>query len=475
MTPRILLTIGLLCLPLAVRAEKPNVLFIAVDDLRAELGCLGHNHILSPNIDRLAERGVLFTRAYCQQAVCNPSRASLLTGLRPETLRIWDLPTHFRQTHPQIVTLPQHFRAAGYYAENIGKIFHNWRQDDYRGDAPSWSIPAVMHYARHSDDRVQADGKTSPDLIKVPKCEMRDVEDSAYFDGRIADRTIAALERLRNSDDPFFLAVGFWKPHAQFNAPKKYWDMYDRTTIRPANNPSPPRNGPKIALHNGQEIRRAFSDRPGGRPTDEEAVALRHGYYAATTYVDAQIGRVIDALDRLQMVENTVIAFWSDHGFHLGEHGLWAKTSNFELDAHVPMIIVAPGHASGSNATPVELLDLYPTLAELCGLSVPDHLEGQSLVPLLRNPSALIDRAAFTQHPRPAYPGGKPPEIMGRSVRTSRYRYTEWRQFETNELVAAELYDHQVDSAENHNVADDPKNKLARTEAQRQLVQTFGM
>ncbi len=332
---------------LSIAATPPNVLFIAIDDLRAELGCYGSSHIVSPNIDKLAARGTLFNRAYCQQAVCNPSRASILTGLSPSTLRIWDLPTHFRQRYPDIVTLPQHFKNNGYHTENIGKMFHNWVQDDYKGDAISWSLPAKLHYNHHGADKAQVKGELPPDLSDIPKCVIRDVPDEAYFDGRVAALAVEALARQKGKNQPFFLAVGFWKPHAHFNAPKKYWDLYDREKIPAAANPDPPANVPEIALHNGREICRSFKERPGGRPTATDALALRHGYFANTSYMDAQVGNVIDELDRLGLRENTIIILWSDHGFHLGEHSLWAKTSNFELDARVPVIIVTPDHGHG--------------------------------------------------------------------------------------------------------------------------------
>ena len=218
---------------------KKNVLFIAVDDLRVELGCYGNTIVKSPNIDKLATRGTVFTRAYCQQAVCNPSRASLLTGLRPSTLGIWDLPTHFRQKIPNVVTLPQSFKQQGYFTQNIGKIFHNWRQDDYRGDALSWSVPASLHYNTHGADNPQVKGNVPPNLVNVPRCEMREVADGAYFDGRVAEGAVKALRELNEKQQPFFFAVGFWKPHAAFNPPKKYWDFYKRSEIAPPPNPLP--------------------------------------------------------------------------------------------------------------------------------------------------------------------------------------------------------------------------------------------
>ncbi len=317
--------------------ERLNLLFIAVDDMRVELGCYGDTIVKSPNIDRLAAQGTLFTRAYCQQAVCNPSRASMLTGLRPDTLRVWDLPTHFRRNFPDIVTLPQLFKQNGYHAQGIGKIFHNWRQDDYKGDPKSWSVPAVMHYASHGSDKAIVKGELPPDLAVVPRTEIRDVPDNAYFDGRIAEKAVAALRELK--ERPFFLAVGFWKPHAHFNAPRKYWDLYKRSEISPPANPDRPQDVPEIAMHDSREILRGFK---GRRPNTDQVLALRHGYYAAISYVDAQVGKVIDELDRLGLRKRTIIVFWSDHGFHLGEHSLWAKTSNFELDARVPMIIADP-------------------------------------------------------------------------------------------------------------------------------------
>lgn len=436
--------------------RRPNVLFIAIDDLRAELNCYGASHVISPNLDKLAARGTLFENAYCQQAVCNPSRASALTGLRPDTLGIWDLPTHFRQKRPDITTLPQHFKNNGYHTEDIGKIFHNWRQDDHKGDAPSWSVPQLMHYNSHGNDKARVEGELPPDLSDIPKCVVRDVPDNAYFDGRVADAATAALERLQKSDKPFFLAVGFWKPHSHFNAPKKYWDLYDRENVTLAEHPKPPKDVPPIALHNGREICRSFKNSPGGIPTDDEARAIRHGYLANTTYMDTQLGKVVDKLDELGLAENTVIVAWSDHGFHLGENSLWAKTSNFELDARVPLIIATPDHKPAQRTSALaELLDLYPTLNNLCNLPAPAHkLEGQSLVPALENPATNIKPAAFTWHPRPAYPAnGKNPDAIGYSLRTPTHRYTEWRSYPENQLLATELYDHTTDPDETVNAA----------------------
>ncbi len=445
-------------------AAKPNVLFIAADDLRVELGCYGGTIVKSPNIDKLAARGTLFTRAYCQQAVCNPSRASVMTGLRPSTLGIWLLRTHFRERVPDVVTLPQHFKDNGYFTQNIGKVFHNWRQDTYKGDALSWSVPAVMHYGTHGSDTANVVGELPPEIMKTPRTECRDVPDEAYFDGRIANLATQALRDFSKKKEPFFLAVGFWKPHLPFNPPKKYWDLYDRANIRLPANPNHPEGAPPIALHDSREALRGFKDRPGGKPTHADTLTLRHGYYAATTYMDTQIGKVLDELERLKLADNTIIVFWSDHGFHLGEQGLWAKTSNYELDARVPLIIVAPGQKAGQKSDAlVELLDMYPTLNELCGLSQPEHLEGKSLVHLLEQPCGSHKEAAFTWHPRPAYPApGEPVEAMGYAMKTGRYRYVEWRDFKTGEVRETELYDHQTDPDENRNVFSSAKKETLR-------------
>ncbi len=435
--------------------KRPNVLFIAVDDMRADVGAYGHPFVQTPNIDRLAERGTVFERAYVQQALCNPSRASIMTGLRPDRLGVTDLHTHFRETHPDVVTLPELFMRHGYHAEGIGKMYHNWAQPEWRGDSLSWSVPQVMHYATHGSDSAVVDGPLPPELAGVPRTMMRDVPDDAYFDGRIADLAVEALRRLQ--DEPFFLGVGFWKPHAPFNAPKQYWDLYDREEIGSAPYPDPPAGVPDVAMHESQEIFREYTDREGGEPTDAEKITLRHGYYAAISYLDAQVGKVMHALDSLGIADNTVVVFWSDHGYHLGEQGLWSKRTNFELDSRSPLIIAAPDQAAPGSTTEslVEFLDIYPTLADLTDLPAPSHLEGVSLRPLLDDPDSAVKQVAFTQHPAPAY-SDRNPTAMGFSMRTNRYRYTEWRSLEDRGIIARELYDHTVDPLEMRNVAEQP-------------------
>lgn len=464
----------LLCPALSLHtasAQKPNVLFIAADDLRCDLACYGHPLAKTPYLDQLAKRGVLFKQAYCQQALCNPSRASIMTGHRPDSLKIWDLPTHFREVKPEIVTLPQLFKQQGYFTQNIGKIFHNWRQN-IQGDPASWSVPAVMHYATHGSDKpiISKNEELPVNLSKVLKTERRDVPDSAYFDGRIADLAVGALQELKKKEMPFFLAVGFWKPHLPFNPPEKYWKLYDQSPITAPKNPTPPKNVPQVALHNGREL----LGTKGRTLTTNEVIELRKGYLAGISYLDAQIGKVIDELDRLELGDNTIIVFWSDHGFHLGEHGLWCKTSNFENDAHVPLMISVPKmkQVGTSSKALVELLDLYPTLVELCNLPDPGPLEGKSLVPLLNDPTQKGKPAAYTQHPRPAYYKGSP-QLMGVSVRTPRYRYTEWRDFKTGEVEARELYDHSMDPNENTNVAESPSDDVLFQKAVKLLEKQF--
>lgn len=431
-----------------------NVLFIAADDLRVELACYGQSHVVSPNIDRLAKQGTQFNRAYCQQAVCNVSRASLFTGLRPDTIRVWDLPTHFRQNKPEVVTLPQLFKQHGYHSQCIGKMFHNWRQEKWKGDRASWSVPSAMHYGAHGRDKPMVEGKLPPNLASGKGgTDCRAVPDNAYYDGRITDASIVALRELGKGKAPFFLAVGFWKPHTPFNAPKKYWDLYQREKIPVPKHLQPPTNIPGIAM---------TEYRFDGRKNATELREMHHGHLAAISFLDAQVGRLLGELDALGLRRNTIIVFWSDHGLHLGEHGLLRKTTNFELDAAVPLIISSPHHpkAQQSDAL-VELLDLYPTLAELCGLPAPKDLEGVSLVPILKDPHQTVKQVALTQVPRPPYPRGKDPEAMGYSIRAPRYRYAEWRDFKTGEIKARELYDHDNDPGETANVIDDAKHAEA--------------
>lgn len=457
LVPLILLLSQALC---AGAEPKPNVLFIAADDLRCDLACYGHEIVQTPNLDKLASMGTRFDRAYCAQALCNPSRSSLMTGLRPNTLRLFNLEKHFRDEVPDVVTLPELFKQNGYHTENIGKIFHNWRTE-IEGDPQSWSVPAVMHFASHRDDLPQVDGDLPPNLAQAIRCECRDVPDHAYYDGRIAGLAVEAIERRARSDAPFFLAVGFWKPHLPFNAPKKYWDLYRPEDIPCSPVPQWPTNAPRIAWHNSQEL---LGKKDPPQLTEADTRELRHGYLAGISYLDAQVGRLLEALETHGLTDSTIIVFWSDHGFQLGDHTLWCKTSNFELDARVPMIIAPPKsiivECRKDTSAIVELLDLYPTIADLAGVAPPKTLEGVSLVPLIDGTRGQVKDAALTQHPRPSYYGDDM-KAMGYSIRTNRYRYTQWHDANTGALVASELYDHRADPNESANVYDDPAHASA--------------
>ncbi len=447
-------------------ASKPNVLFIAVDDLRPELGCYGNPLIKSPNIDRLARAGVVFNRAYCQQAVCSPSRSSLLTGARPDTTKVWDLKTHFRKALPEVVTLPQHFKNNGYFVQGMGKIYHGGYDD-----ALSWSVPWVnpkaaaygsaenLALVRKKHQKAVADGRNEEQIQqagKGPAYEGADVPDNTFHDGALADIAVAALRDIKQKNQPFFLAVGFIRPHLPFVSPKKYWDLYDPAKIPLAPNPFRPKGAPEYSVLEGGELR-SYEGVSRGHVPDELARKLKHGYYAAISYMDAQVGRVLDELERLGLRDNTLIVLWGDHGWKLGEHDAWCKHSNVENDTWAPLLLSVPGmKASGKHTDAlVEFVDIYPTLAELARLPLPAHLEGASFRPVLENPGCPWKTAAFSQYPRAL--GAK--HLMGYSMRTDRYRFTAWMQRDDHSQVdAVELYDHQADPQENVNIAGPPQN-----------------
>jgi arylsulfatase A-like enzyme len=429
---------------------KPNVLFFAIDDLRPELGCYGHKTIKSPNIDRLAARGMTFERAYCQQAVCSPSRSSLLTGARPDTTKVWDLVTHFRDALPNIPTLPEHFKNNGYFVQGMGKIYHGGYDDPRSWSAP-WQTPQAIDYAL--DESKGAGGKQKKQGGRGAPFEEADVADNTYKDGKTADLAVATLREVSRKTEPFFLAVGFSKPHLPFVAPKKYWDLYDPARIELAPNPQPPKDAPEFALTSFGELRNYKGMPAEGPIPDTVARRLKHGYYAAASYTDAQIGKVLDELDRLKLASNTIIVLWGDHGWKLGEHGSWCKHSNVEDDTNAPLLLSAPGmKAKGAKTRAlVEFVDIYPTLADLAGLPLPAHLEGSSMKPLLDNPHRKWKSAAFSQYPRG--------QRMGYSMRTERYRFTVWVDRKNHSQVeATELYDHQTDPQENVNVAGRAEN-----------------
>ena len=450
----------------ASAADRPNILFIAIDDLRPELGCYGAP-VLSPNIDRLAARGTLFERAYVQVALCMPSRVSVMTGQRPDTTGVVDFSVDFRDVQADVLTIPQFFRQHGYRALGFGKILH-------RVDHASWSEPhfksqrveddyhtefgrKVLEWTKADHRRLTyvwdlGDGITKTKRPGGLPWEAPEIEDNEVRDGQLADAVVARLEGLAESEQPFFLAVGFHKPHLPFIAPKKYYDLYDPENIAPAPNPDPPRDAPNFATYNWNDLRHYYGIPDVGPVSEQQARELKHGYYACVSFVDAQVGRVLDALKEQGLEDNTVICLWGDHGWQLGEHGMWDKHSNYETSTQVPLIVSAPGMSPARTDALVETVDLYPTLAELCGLDIPDHLEGTSFVRLLSDPELEWKSAAFSQYRRviPGY--GDVARGMGYAMRTDRWRFVEWLVPGTD-FRAYELYDHRTDPGENVNLA----------------------
>lgn len=455
--------------------SRRNVLFLVIDDLRPQLGCYGCGAVSSPRIDRLAAEGMVFEQAYCQQAVCAPSRSSVLSGCRPDTTGIYDLQTPLRQAMPGVLSLPEHFRRQGYETVSIGKVYHHpkddlqgWSREPFQSQG-DWqgrgylTDEAIEEMKRHGEIlRLRGDRRVG----LGPAYEAADVPDNAYHDGADADAAVGAMgdlaEAYRTHGQPFFLAVGFHKPHLPFNAPKHYWDLYDRSSIRLANNPFAPDGATEYSLVDFGELRGYFGLPAAGPVPDDLARTLIHGYLACVSYVDAQVGRVLDALREQGLDDHTAVMLWGDHGWKLGEHGSWCKHSNFEIDARAPLVVRSPGMgaAGGRSEALVEFVDMYPTLCELCGLAVPDHCEGTSFAALLNEPGRRWKSAAFNQYPRPG--------VMGYSLRTARYRYIEWRDAGSGAVRARELYDHQTDPAENVNLAarDEQRPTMDRLAAQ---------
>lgn len=441
--------------------RRPNVLFIVADDLNNDLGCYGHPIVQSPAIDRLAKHGVRFDRGYCQYPVCNPSRVSFLSGLRPEATRIIDLPTPTRShLGAEYVFLPQFFRRNGYRAVKIGKIYHT---GDRHEDPASWDV----------DIRESADAKNPPKeriLSRMPfagsstNSEFVGIslqgDDHEAYDGRLARKGAEELETLARGTQPFFLAVGFRRPHTPYIAPQRYFDLYPPEKLPLPTEP---------ADHLDKLLPVALTYGPHDpRPTAEESRVVRAAYYASITYLDAQVAVLLDAMDRLGLWEETIVVLISDHGYHLGEHGgMWHKMSLFEQSCRVPMLIAAPRQARGESCPrTVEMIDLYPTLLELAGFAVPKHLQGASLVPLLRNPTQAWSRPALTVVSRDQLEGRRLGfGLMGRSLRTERFRYTEWDEGRKG----VELYDHDHDPEEYMNLAADPRYADVVADLQRRL------
>ncbi|MCX7887380.1 MAG: sulfatase [Verrucomicrobiae bacterium] len=452
--------VGCVVAGVAAGSDRPNVLFLVSDDMRPQLGCYGDRTVKSPNLDRLAARGLVFNRAYCQQALCSPSRISLLTGRHPWTTRIYDNNTFLRETMPDVVTLPQHFKNHGYFTQSLGKVYHVGIDDP-----PSWSVPPwhskaprygplgqamrekYVKEARKTGKKLPTKGKGAASYAG-PAFEAPEVGDDDLTDGDTTREAIVALRELAGrGGQPFFLAVGFSNPHVPWVAPKKYWDLYDPADIRLPENRYPPRNAPEFAAKSGEDFY-WYANVPADRNiTPDFGRQCLHGYLAAISYVDACVGRILDELERLNLRQKTIVVFWGDHGYYMGEHNWWGgKHNNYEGATRAPLIIAAPRMKAvgGKTDALVEFVDVYPTLVELCGLAMPQGLEGRSLVPLLHNPKSRWEKVAFSEYPKGGY--------HGTAMRTERYRYVEWRD-KQGRLVATELYDHATDPEENENVA----------------------
>ena len=461
-------------------AAKPNVLFIAVDDMRPELGCYGNTIVKTPNIDRIAARGMVFNHAYCQQAVCSPSRSSLLTGRRPDATKVWDLETHFRVALPDAIALPQHFKENGYYCSALSKIYHHGFEDGRSWNAPHWYPKGYAvdvdpadwtkrTTTRHEVDVSEYSAKaTGPDNDKPlqnkkgkgkagPAFEVSPKSDDELPDGATAAEAVKRIHSLKQKGEPFFLAVGFIKPHLPFVSPKKYWDLYDPDKIPLPAIDHLPEGCPEFAGHNNSELHN-YIGVPKENPIPADfAKTLRHGYYAAISFTDHNIGRLLDALEAEGLADNTIIVLWGDHGWQLGEHGLWHKHTNFEIATRAPLLISVPQQKTAGQKceAPVEFLDVYPTLADVCGLSIPAGLDGKSLKPYLENAKAPMQKVAISQYPRGTPEG----QVMGYSIRDEHYRCTFWRQRTGDKIVATELYDELADPNETVSLADKPAMK----------------
>ncbi len=474
-------TLGLMAGLLAGQAvcaeQRPNVLLILVDDLKPALGCYGDPLAKTPNIDALAARGMRFDLAYCNQAVCAPSRFTLMLGSHSTSTGLYGLGSQLRQIMPDAVTMPQYFaKHGGYHTESLGKVFHIGHGN--QGDPVSFSVPHFHDKVIEYLDPASTDGGqltreeaffTNQKLGQIKSLprgaafESPDVADDQYADGRVAAETIQRLrkaqQRLEKDATPFFITAGFARPHLPFSAPKKYWDQFDPALLPMPQYEDHPVDSPTIAHKRGGEITnyKPVPEDNSATFSDELKRSLIHGYYASASFVDAQIGSVIDELDRLQLADNTIVVLWGDHGFHLGDLGIWTKHTNYEQANRIPILISAPGVTAAGSATlqPAESVDIFPTLAELAGLPAPEGpqpMDGVSLVPVLKNPLQRVRDHAYHAYPK---------QKLGRAIRTERYRLVEWKSLDGVGTTEYELYDYQTDPLETRNLAADNPDVLA--------------
>lgn len=470
---------------LAIEPRRPHVLLICVDDLKPVLGCYGDKLARTPNLDRLAARGLRFDAAYCNQAVCAPSRNNLMLGSRSTSIGIYNLSTNFRAAVPNAVTLTQYFMRHGWRAEGLGKILHVGHGNT--NDDASWSVPhhaeKVVEYVdpanRGGETREEAlfGNRKAAGLRRGAAWESPDVPDDAYGDGRLAREAMRRLQAMKaRSGQPVFLAVGFARPHLPFSVPKKYWDLYDRSKMPLAARTTPPDGAPAYAGKTTLELNQYEPIPERGAVPEDMQRQLIHGYYASVSFVDAQIGKVLDELDRLGLANDTIILLWGDHGWHFGDHGMWTKHTNYEQAIRIPLLVVAPGvtrPGSRSNAL-VETVDVFPTLCELAGLpppaDLPQPMDGRSAVPVLRDSAATIRDHIYHVFPRNR--GGPDGNVLGRAIRTAQHRFVEWRKPGAPAATAdLELYDYVADPGENRNLAAEQPQVVAKLQA---LLGTHG-
>jgi len=473
--------------------KKPNILFISIDDLRPTLGAYDDSIAVTPNLDSFADNGITFRQVFCQSAVCAPSRASLMTGIRPDSTQVWHLGDKFREINPETVTMPQYFSKFGYYTVNIGKIFHN-----YMPDSVSWDEPDLRPAQYVKPEWLGRDGETfyiseevnksqeikRDSLLKLrpiryadgwntgPAWEAADVHDTLYFDGAQTELAKRTLTRLAKMDQPFYLGLGFFRPHLPFAVPKKYWDLYDRNQIPLASNPNIPEGSPTLTMNSMYELRHYDGFGHIGHPTstyrmsEDTARILKHGYYASVSYVDALFGQLINHLKSLDIYDNTIIIVWGDHGYKLGDHNSWGKMTNYNIDLQVPMLLQYPDQEKRGVQTfaITELVDIFPSLCELAEIEVPNYMQGTSFVPLLKNQKISWKKAAFSQFHRRTKVSADGQRYMGYSINTKDFHYIEWYSWNDttktkDNFKTAELYDRLRDPFEKMNIASNKENE----------------
>ncbi len=448
--------------------KKPNILFISVDDLNTTIGYYGNAQIKTPQIDKLASQGTAFVNNHCQQALCGPSRASILSGLRPDNGKIWELFTQVREANPSMVSIPEHLRKFGYETGGSGKVFDGSTVDDKR-DSLSWSIPFVKPKGTRWLEHTEIDRFSGVNTgVKNVPFEAPDQPESEFLDAKIVDEGIKLLDTMAKGNKPFFLAVGIKKPHLPFVAPKKYWDLYNRDSIKIAKVQEFPKSIPYFHFQPSWELRSGYAPIPKNDPLPiAMQKELKHGYYACISHADNQVGRLLDALDELGLRENTIVVLWSDHGYHLGDHAMWNKFTNLEQATATPLLISAPGYTlNNKTKSPTELVDVFPTLCDLLGIEKPKNLDGKSLVPILKNGKEKVKEFAMTQYHRTTKEGVK---LEGYSIRTEHYRYTEWvkemfkngeGKYDSKNVFATEFYDYKKNLLDTENLINNKNYKI---------------